>query len=459
MDQNPVKGVLFVPHTPGSVLAKELRENEEKLFQLTGWKVKVVERSGTTLQDALTSSNPWKGEICERENCLICLTKSQTGKGMSQDCKKRNLVYETWCRTCETEALDKLRQETTTELDFQAKSKEIALYKYIGESGRSSFERGWEHLDTLARLSKESHMLRHVVDKHEGQDLGEVVFGMRILSHARSAFERQIREAIKIEKESKKHHILNSKSEYHHFALPRLIVSQGSVTLPELREEVKKLKQAKVEGKMPVLKKEKKIPAVKVVKKVKKESCLAVKEEEVAPVTKMEEKEVAMEQDTISSSPAAKFDEAMMEEYDEDAVEDEFLEELAEKKILSPQKKFNKQNKATNKQKDGNLKIERQETKKELWGSEEDGGWYASSEKIVARFKLKDLVLDLGKEAFPSQVDWMNYICPYLKALNPNAKESHVYILAKAKWFEAQRKWGLKVAKGRKIVINKYANY
>ena len=213
-------------------------------------------------------------------------------------------------------------------------------------------------------------------------------------------------------------------------------------------EVVKKLKQAKVEGKMHLLKKEKKIPAVKVVKKVKKESCLAVKEEEVA-----------MEQDTISSSPAAKFDEAMMEEYDEDAVEDEFLEELAEKKILSPQNKSNKQNKATNKQKDGNLKIERQETKKELWGSEEDGGWYASSEKIVARFKLKDLVLNLGKEAFPSQVDWMNYICPYLKALNPNAKESHVYILAKAKWFEAQRKWGLKVAKGRKILINKYSNY
>ena len=246
---------------------------------------------------------------------------------------------------------------------------------------------------------------------------------------------------------------LRSHTQQHH--------NQKALQVPVVKKEeevVKKLKQAKVEGKMPVLKKEKKIPAVKVVKKVKKESCLAVKEE-VAPVTKKEEKEVPMEQDTITSSPAAKFDEAMMEEYDEDAVEDEFLEELAEKKILSPQNKLNKQNKETNKQKDGNLKIERQETKKELWGSEEDGGWYASSDKIVARFKLKDLVLNLGKEAFPSQVDWMNYICPYLKALNPNAKESHVYILAKAKWFEAQRKWGLKVAKGRKIVINKYANY
>ena len=240
---------------------------------------------------------------------------------------------------------------------------------------------------------------------------------------------------------------LRSHMQHHHNqkALQVLVVKKEA-------DVVKKLKQAKVEGKMPVLKKEKKIPAVKVVKKVKKEAFLTVKEE-VAPVTK---KEVPMEQDTITSSPAAKFDEAMMEEYDEDAVEDEFLEELAEKKILSPQKKFNKQNKATNKQKDGNLKIDGQETKKELWGSEEDGGWYAGSDKIVARFKLKDLVLNLGKEAFPSQVDWMNYICPYLKAVNPNAKESHVYILAKAKWFEAQRKRGLK---GRKILINKYANY
>ena len=56
---------------------------------------------------------------------------------------------------------------------------------------------------------------------------------------------------------------------------------------------------------MPVFKKEKKIPAVKVVKKVKKELFLTVKEE-VAPVPKKEEKEVPMEQDTITSS--LKFD-------------------------------------------------------------------------------------------------------------------------------------------------------
>ena len=117
--------------------------------------------------------------------------------------------------------------------------------------------------------------------------------------------------------------------------------NQKALQVPVVKKEeevVKKLKQEKVEGKMPVLKKDKKIPSVKVVTKVKKGSFLTVKKE-VAPVTK---KEVPMEQDTTTSSPAAKFDEAMMEEYDEDAVEDEFLEELAEKKFFSPQKKFNK---------------------------------------------------------------------------------------------------------------------
>ena len=117
---------------------------------------------------------------------------------------------------------------------------------------------------------------------------------------------------------------LRSHTQQHH--------NQKALQVPVVKKEeevVKKLKQEKVEGKMSVLKKDKKIPAVRVVTKVKKGSFLTVKEE-VAPVTKKEEKEVPMEQDTITSSPAAKFDEAMMEEYDEDAVEDEFLEELAE---------------------------------------------------------------------------------------------------------------------------------
>ena len=169
--------------------------------------------------------------------------------------------------------------------------------------------------------------------------------------------------------------------------------------MPAIKEEVevkKKPKQAKMDCKLPALKKEKKIPAVKVMKKVKKEVFLTAKEE-VALVTKKKvEVEVAMEQDIVST--AAKFDEAMMEEYDEDAVGDEFLEELTEKKVATPPKKINKQlvgnhatnsqaiaHNVTNKQKDENEQIYTKQTNKQLWGAEEDGGWYASSAKIIAR--------------------------------------------------------------------------
>ena len=73
-----IKSVMFVPYTPGSQLAKMLRENEEKLAKVTKNRMKIVERTGTQLQHVLTKANPWKGEDCERTNCLLCNTKLLT---------------------------------------------------------------------------------------------------------------------------------------------------------------------------------------------------------------------------------------------------------------------------------------------------------------------------------------------------------------------------------------------
>ena len=55
--QEPV-AVMFVPYTIGSGLAKELREAEEMLYKLTGYRLKIVERSGTTLEMLLHKSDP-----------------------------------------------------------------------------------------------------------------------------------------------------------------------------------------------------------------------------------------------------------------------------------------------------------------------------------------------------------------------------------------------------------------
>ena len=100
------------------------------------------------------------------------------------------------------------------------------------------------------------------------------------------------------------------------------------------------------------------------------------------------------------------------------------------------------------------VKEEEQRDARVLWGREADGAWYASSKRIAARFQLKDVQVSLSKDAFKEQVAWVNYICPYLKTFNPFAKPAHIYILAKAKWFEAQRVQAQAVRKGRKVLLN-----
>ena len=47
--QPRIKAVLFCPFTPGSILAKRLREAENSLNDLTGYKLKIVERAGSKL--------------------------------------------------------------------------------------------------------------------------------------------------------------------------------------------------------------------------------------------------------------------------------------------------------------------------------------------------------------------------------------------------------------------------
>ena len=95
-----IKSVMFIPFTRHSELAMRLRENEERMEKLTGYRLKIVEKGGTKLVDILHKSNPWAGEDCMRKDCLLCMTKKEEGKTNSQDCRKRNCVYETGCITC-----------------------------------------------------------------------------------------------------------------------------------------------------------------------------------------------------------------------------------------------------------------------------------------------------------------------------------------------------------------------
>ena len=80
-------------------------------------------------------------------------------------------------------------EDKNKEKELQAK---IRIHKYVGETARSLYERGFEHLSNYENLSTKSHMLKHVVESHEGEDLDKIEFGIEAIRYSKSSYERQI---------------------------------------------------------------------------------------------------------------------------------------------------------------------------------------------------------------------------------------------------------------------------
>ena len=163
----------------------------------------------------------------------------KTLKNTEQDCKKRCIVYETWCMTCERREEERIKQETEDEEEQKIRIRKMRKYKYIGESARSAFERGLEHQRDLEELRKDSHMLKHYFNTHEGENIAEMEFGMKVLKTHRTAFNRQISESVEIQNQKQDHHILNSKSEYSRCALPRLTAKIGEESFKKMEQKKK----------------------------------------------------------------------------------------------------------------------------------------------------------------------------------------------------------------------------
>ena len=101
---------MFIPYTAHSELAVRMRENKVKMEKVTGYRLKIVEKGGTKLIDLLHKVNPWAGQDCSRDRCLLCTSKKREDKSNTQDCKRRNCLYETYCWTC-TQRQDRMIEE------------------------------------------------------------------------------------------------------------------------------------------------------------------------------------------------------------------------------------------------------------------------------------------------------------------------------------------------------------
>ena len=95
----------------------------------------MVERGRYSLVDLVHRSDPWSGEDCSGEEFKPCWTKVKTDKYMTQDCSKRNCIYETWCLSCwdrDTEELEE-KYNGNEEMNREMMKKRKAD-KYVGET-------------------------------------------------------------------------------------------------------------------------------------------------------------------------------------------------------------------------------------------------------------------------------------------------------------------------------------
>ena len=59
--------VIFLPTTPGSELKRSLQQE----IDMSGFKIKVVEKVGKTVKQQLQRSDPFRGEGCMRGDCTV----------------------------------------------------------------------------------------------------------------------------------------------------------------------------------------------------------------------------------------------------------------------------------------------------------------------------------------------------------------------------------------------------
>jgi hypothetical protein len=180
----PTLTVLFVDQTPGGVLAKRLQRVEDNLAKITGYRVRVTETAGTQLCRVLPNTNPWSGMDCMREDCYPC---SQGGEKL-QNCKKRNILYESICQLCNPEEENKRK-------DGKLSGKDGI---YVGESGRSLYERAGEHIKDARGMEEKSHIVKHWATSHP-ELKSPPKFKMKIVSSFQDAMTRQISESVRID--------------------------------------------------------------------------------------------------------------------------------------------------------------------------------------------------------------------------------------------------------------------
>ena len=174
---------IMVPATPNGELANILRGVAEGEAS-DGIKFKIQEVGGRSIKSIVQKSNPTATPGCDKPDCMPCMQ----GRGNGGNCMKSNVQYEVKCTRCPVD-----RQPV-----------------YIGETSRNLYTRAKEHQDRYRKRNKDSFMLDHQLDQHQGE---EAQYVTKNVKNFQDCLTRQISEGIYIRRSDKP--VLNSKSEWH----------------------------------------------------------------------------------------------------------------------------------------------------------------------------------------------------------------------------------------------------
>ena len=163
----PFDTVVFIPPTPDGELAKRIRKVAKELGK-DEIKVKVVEEAGKKLRTILPGMT--KETNCGRVDCLM------HSMGSRGDCNVEGVVYRGTCKLCATNGKSAI---------------------YIGESGRSMYTRGKEHLIVIKNPNnhKNNAFAKHSIEHHNST---ETQYKIDIIKSYKKPLERQVREGVEI---------------------------------------------------------------------------------------------------------------------------------------------------------------------------------------------------------------------------------------------------------------------
>ena len=183
--------VLNVPPTPNQELFNMIRNTLHETRQVEGTKVRAQQAFGRTMLDQIRTADIGSIKKCDRTDCLVCCDPESKG-----GCRQESVTYQIHCdrQPCNT------RFNKSDPLAPPAPGPDPpALYR--GETSRTPYLRGSQHIKDYKTKSDVSTLWRHTAAVHSGvvgEGNGVRDYAMQVLDVISKPLDRIVHEGVYI---------------------------------------------------------------------------------------------------------------------------------------------------------------------------------------------------------------------------------------------------------------------